>query len=88
MLMSAGGPPSELWSKGARSRAASRAMAQVRQAEFETCGSITKWGTRRDEAFRRAHWQEPPTKQPNAAPFDVSQALLQMMEKVDDWTSV
>lgn len=25
------------------------------------------------------------TKQPNAAPFDVSQALLQMMAKVDNW---
>lgn len=25
------------------------------------------------------------TKQPNAAPFDVSQALLQMMAKADNW---
>jgi hypothetical protein len=59
-------------------------MAQVRQAEFETCGSITKWSKRRDEAFRWAHWHNPPTKQPSAAPFNVSWTPLQMMAKVDN----
>lgn len=62
-------------------------MAQVRQAEFETCGSITKWSKRRDEAFRWAHWHNPPPpkKQPNAAPFNVSWTPLQMMAKTDNW---
>lgn len=88
VLMSAKGPPIENWSKGTRSRAASRAMAQVEQAESETCGSITKWSMRKDEAFRWAHWRNPPAKQPNAAPFNVSRALLQTMAKVENWMAV
>jgi hypothetical protein len=60
---------------GARERKVARCvMAQVRQAEFETCGSITKWSKRRDEAFRRAHWHKQalrPEKQPKAAPLNV-----------------
>lgn len=43
-------------------------MAQVQQAEFETCGSITKWSMRKDEAFRWAHWRKTPHETAQRSP--------------------